>query len=77
MFVVVDPDPCPRRQFELRDTLDADFGLLQNAITIGLWNHLLQEAAAGFLGHVLIWRREITTTNNCEKNVIRLQFFCI
>lgn len=54
MFVVVDPDPCPRRQFELRDTLDADFGLLQNAITIGLWNHLLQEAAAGFLGHVLI-----------------------
>lgn len=54
MFVVVDPDLSAYRYFDIRNRLHADSGLLQKMITIRVWNHLLKEAAAGFLCHVLI-----------------------
>lgn len=54
VFVVVDPDPSSWRHFDVRNALRADSGLLQDTITARLWSHLLKEAAAGFLCHVLI-----------------------
>lgn len=54
VLVVVDPDTSSWRNFDLRNALRADSGLPQNTITVRLWNHLLKEAAAGSLCHVLI-----------------------
>lgn len=56
VLVVVDPDAGSWRHFDVRDELLVDSGLLQNMITFRLWSHLLKEAAACFLCHVLILR---------------------
>lgn len=62
VLVVVDPDTSSWRNFDLRNALRADSGLPQNTITVRLWNHLLKEAAAGSLCHVLISHSKMDNT---------------